>query len=352
MASFVPGNDVFSVPVVQWGKMMEEQSGGRFKLYNYFADSLVKSQGLVDAVESGTTDMSMMVTSSWTERLPLQMCFNTMGVPFDSAPHTAKVIMHMYDWVQQNYPQYIDKFYGRTKIMWLNCPGPRSLILSNKPIKTLADMKGLKINATSAEDIQAFQLLGAVTVPLFTGDQYMGLQTGVIDALHNEYNQAWLWRTFEVAKYRIENTVKRGSCYPTVYNPDSYDKLPSDIKAIFDASLDPLNNSVLYCSQWMAWHDAHKIVLEQWYEDHNLPAATYHYVLPADESKLWNDTVKPVIQGWIDRTDKTGLPGTEYWAEVLRYADETRSQTATDLAAVLPGYLADVQAQEAAAAAK
>lgn len=83
-----------------------------------------------------------------------------------------------------------------------------------------------------------------------------------------------------------------------------------------------------------------------------MPAATYHYVLPADESKKWNDLVKVVIDGWIDRTNAAGLPGTEYWAEVLRFADESRAVTAADLAKVLPGYLAEVQAAEAAAAAK
>jgi TRAP-type C4-dicarboxylate transport system substrate-binding protein len=352
MASFVPAIDVYSVPVTNWGKMMEEKSGGRFKLFNYFADSLVKSQGLLDAVEAGTVDISMCSLSSWSERVPFAAPFSMMGAPVENPPHTAQVVLHMYDWLNTNYPNLIERFFGKTKVMWLNCPGPRSLILSNKPIKVMADLKGLKTTATSAEDIQGFGLLGSVTVPLFTGDHYMGLQTGVIDYLHNEYNQTWLWRTYEVTKYRIENTVKKGSEYPTLYNPDSYAKLPADIKQLFDSSLDPLNNSVLYCSQWQAWHDAHKIVVEQWYDDHNLPAATYHYVLPADESKLWNDTVKPVIQGWVDRTDKSGLPGTEFWTECVRYADETRAQAAADLAKVLPGYLAEVQAAEAAAAAK
>ena len=352
MASFVPAVDVFSIPVTEWGNMMEEKTGGRFKLFTYFADSLVKSQGLLDAVESGTTDISMMTVSAWSERLPFQAPFAMMPSPFDNPPHIAKGILHMYEWLGQKYPQYMEKFYGKTKIMWLNQPAPRSLLLSNKPVKTLADMKGLKVTATSAEDIKGFGLLGAVTVPLFTGDHYMGLQTGVIDALHNEYNQAWLWRTYEVTKYRIENTVKKGGGYPTTYNPDSYNKLPADIKAIFDASLNIWDNSILYNSQWQAWHDAHKIVLEKWYEDHNLPAATYHYVLPDDESKKWNDLVAPVIRDWVDRVNKAGLPGTEYWTETLRYADEVRAQTAADLAKVLPGYLAEVQAAEAAAAAK
>jgi TRAP-type C4-dicarboxylate transport system substrate-binding protein len=348
MASFVPAVDVFSVPVTNWGKAMEEQTGGRFKLFSYFADSLVKSQGLLDAVEAGTTDVSMCTLSAWSERVPFQAPFGMMGTPAENSPHTAQIVMHMYDWVQQNYPQYMDKFFGKTDVMWLNCPGPRNLIISNKPIKTMADMKGLKLTATSAEDIQGFKLLGASTVPLFTGDMYMGLQTGVIDAIHLEYNQAWLWRLFEVSKYRIENTVKKGSCYPTLYNPDSYAKLPSDIKAVFDASFDPLPSSVAYCTEWEAWKAAHKIVLENYWDKHGYPADTYHYVLPDDESKLWNDTVKPVIQGWIDRTNNVGLPGTEFWAEAVRYADETRAQSAADLANVLPGDVAQVQADEAA----
>lgn len=120
---FCPGVDVFSVPVTAWGKYMEEKTGGRFKFYTYFADSLVKSQGLLDAVESGTTDVSMMTVSAWSERLPFQAPFAMMGSPFDNPPHIAKGVLHMYDWLQTKYPQYMEKFYGKTKIMWLNCPG-------------------------------------------------------------------------------------------------------------------------------------------------------------------------------------------------------------------------------------
>ena len=335
-ATFVPATDCYMQWVTTWGQYMAEKTGGRFKLYTYFADSLVKSQGQLDAVESGTADMGAITVSAWSERLPFQAPFSLIGSPLVNGIHGSMVILGMYDWLKEKYPQYVDKFYGHTKIMWMNVPIPRNTIVSNKPIHTLADLKGIKLTATSAEDIKGYTLLGAVTVPLFTGDMYMGLQTGVVDGVHGDWTMFKLWRLYEPTKYRVENTVRKGSGFPTAANWDSYNRLPADIKAIFDASYDPLKRSIGHTLVHRAQEYYFREWIEKYQTDHGNPPA---YYLPDDESKQWNDMVKPVTQDWIDRTNKAGLPGTEYWAELESLATQYRAEADRLVAEFVPGYL-------------
>jgi TRAP-type C4-dicarboxylate transport system substrate-binding protein len=336
MASFVPATDCFSRFVTSWGDYMTEQTGGRFKLFTYWADSLVKGAGLVDAVESGTADMCMMTTSGHSERLPFAQAFALMGQPLETGAHGSEVIIRLMQWLQDNYPQYADRFYGHTKLMWLNVPIPRSTIVSNVPFHTLADLKGRKFTATVAEDIKGFSLLGASTVPLFTGDMYMGLQTNLIDGIHGDWTMFYLWRLYEPSKYRTTNTIRKGASYPTNCNIDAYNKLPADVKAIFDSSIDPLKRSVGQCLIHRAQDIYFQDYIEQWEADHGNPPV---YTLPNDESKKWNDLVKPVIQGWIDNTDKMGLPGTEFWAEFEKLSNQYQAEAAGLVADAVKEYL-------------
>jgi TRAP-type C4-dicarboxylate transport system substrate-binding protein len=335
-ASFIPGIDIFAYPVTDWAEELEEKTDGRLKVNFYWAASLVKAPGLADAIEFGTADLGHLYTAPHSERYPLSMGLQMYGIPYVNPAHMGEGFIFGYDWIAENYPESFDSYWGPSKLLWVNAPGPRSLIESNREIRTLDDVEGLKMSAERFEEQMAWDILGAQGIPTSSSEWYMSLNTGVIDAIHLEYNQSFLWKTHEVTKYRTENTIRRGTSFPTMYNEDAYNKLPEDLKTIFDASYDVVDMTVELNGRWQAWHDINKERIEAFHEERGDPPA---YILPDEESDLWNEMVLPVVEDWIQRTEAKGLPGRELWDAWQQHADETKEESVAHLAEVLPRYI-------------
>jgi tripartite ATP-independent transporter DctP family solute receptor len=87
--------------------------------------------------------------------------------------------------------------------------GARS-VYARKPIKTLADMKGLKIRVQQTDLwVAAMSALGANPSPMPIGEVYTGLKTSLIDAAENNIPSYEGFRHFEAAKFysRTEHSM-------------------------------------------------------------------------------------------------------------------------------------------------
>lgn len=77
---------------------------------------------------------------------------------------------------------------------------------TSKPIKSLEDLKKLKIRVQPAHiSTRMVELLGAVPTPMNYGEVYSALQTGVIDGAENDYVSYLTSSHYEVAKNLIED---------------------------------------------------------------------------------------------------------------------------------------------------
>src|SRR5262249_25677968 len=79
-----------------------------------------------------------------------------------------------------------DKFLGRdfkdTKVLMLWNSDSASLMSRAKPIRTLADLKGMRIRTPSAAQSAQLEALGAIPIDMPTNQIYNNLDRGVIDA--------------------------------------------------------------------------------------------------------------------------------------------------------------------------
>ena len=80
--------------------------------------------------------------------------------------------------------------------------GDRHVTTNDKPIKTPADIKGLKIRTPDATaHTEPFKILNANVTPMNISEVYMSLSTGTIDAQENSVNQIYTNKFYEVQKY-------------------------------------------------------------------------------------------------------------------------------------------------------
>jgi TRAP-type C4-dicarboxylate transport system substrate-binding protein len=108
------------------------------------------------------------------------------------------------------------------------------LILSNKPIEKLEDLKGLTIRAPdiSGEVVGA---LGGTAAPTPMMEVYDSVSKGVINGVWAPYETLKTFRFAEVTKY-VAVCWQIGSVYPfyLAMNKNSYDKLPRELQSLVD----------------------------------------------------------------------------------------------------------------------
>jgi len=110
--------------------------------------------------------------------------------------------------------------------------GPTQLI-TNKPVRTAADLKGMKIRATG-NFVTAFNTLGAATVSMSQPDVYQALSSGAIDASASYYYVVKAYKQYEIADYLSELNLGQSLGWGIVMNKRTYDSLSDDDKAMVD----------------------------------------------------------------------------------------------------------------------
>jgi tripartite ATP-independent transporter DctP family solute receptor len=115
--------------------------------------------------------------------------------------------------------------------------GARSLYTAKKPVKTLADAKGMKIRVQQSDLwVALLEAMGANATPMPYGEVYTALKTGLVDGAENNWPSYESSRHFEVAKFY---SVTEHSMAPEMllFSRRTWDTLtPEDQKAIRQAA--------------------------------------------------------------------------------------------------------------------
>lgn len=110
--------------------------------------------------------------------------------------------------------------------------GPRQVTNSVRPIRTMADLKGLKIRLQPNEThLATFRALGANPLAMDIREVYSALEQKVIDGHENPYNLVLASRFFEVQKY-VSNTAHFFDFIAVAANKRKIDALPAEHRQI------------------------------------------------------------------------------------------------------------------------
>src|SRR5207302_964247 len=110
--------------------------------------------------------------------------------------------------------------------------GFRQITNSVKPIKSAADLAGLKLRVPGAPSlVSLFKALGTHPVSMQFGEVYTSLQTKVVDGQENPLSVIDAGKFYEVQKYcAITNHVWDG--YWICANKASWERLPNDFRTV------------------------------------------------------------------------------------------------------------------------
>ncbi len=177
-------------------KMIEERSGGAIRVDLYPAAQLGDARTIVEGVQMGTIEMGDVENGPMGRFVPEAMIWDL--------PFIFRDINHAHTVLDGEIGQFVQKKYEEIGIMHFayNDGGFRYFTNNLRPIKTMADMKGMKIRVMESKVmIDTVNSFGASAIPMAFGELYTALQQGVVDGQENPMNLIYSQRFYEVQKY-------------------------------------------------------------------------------------------------------------------------------------------------------
>jgi len=108
---------------------------------------------------------------------------------------------------------------------------------ANKPLKTPADFRGLKMRIQSSKVLEAqMRALGAIPQTMAFSEVYQALQTGVVDGTENPHSNLYTQKMHEVQKHMtLSDHGYLG--YAVITNKKFWDGLPADVRGQLEQAM-------------------------------------------------------------------------------------------------------------------
>ncbi len=167
------------VAVKHMSELLEKASGGKHRIKVFNKAALGSEKETIDQVKIGALDLARVNVAPMNGVCPMTMV-PTMPFLFRSVEHMRHAL---YGPVGEEILKSCESA-GFVGLAFYDS-GARS-IYAKKPVKTVADAKGLKIRVQQSDLwVSLVSAMGANATPMPYGEVYTGLKTGLIDAAEN-----------------------------------------------------------------------------------------------------------------------------------------------------------------------
>jgi len=303
---FVPTSHAMHAEVIDpLVKEVEKATEGRVKITIFPGATLAKPADLYDSTVTAIADFVYTLPAYSPGKFPL-----TEGpeLPFlfSSAKHVTETLYGLWE----KFPEF-RKEYGEVKMCWLWAGDPGQLF-TKKPVRTMADLKGMKIRVHGPATKDLASAFGASPITSPVGEQYEMLKRGVIDGVFTPWSASLHFRLYEVTSHA---TVMNAyvPIMISVMNKETFEKLSPKDKKILDDMLGKkvaIKGATIYDDLALKSIDTHK------------KAGIQVYELPSAEMEKWRLAADPLYKAWATKMEGKGLPGKKFFDEMVKISKE------------------------------
>jgi TRAP-type transport system periplasmic protein len=225
-----PGNPRHEASV-KFADTVKAKTNGRIEIQVAHSSQLGDDAAMVTALRSGTLDLSANSQGAVSAVVPE---YGALGLPFLFGDISKA-------WQMLDGPigkELAEKSAAKGMVVlgyWDN--GIRHISNSKRPIKSPADVKGLKLRTPpDAVTVDIVQALGGDAQQIKFSELYVALQQGVVDGQENPLTNIASAKLYEVQKY-ISLTGHKYESTPFLMGKRAWDKLSAaDQKVFMDAA--------------------------------------------------------------------------------------------------------------------
>jgi TRAP-type C4-dicarboxylate transport system substrate-binding protein len=277
-----------------WIDRVHNLSGGKLRVVSFPPNTIVQFKETFDGAKSGLVDIGSSLCGQNPGKFPLS---DSLEMPFLFPSATAGSVIQ---WeLFQRYPEWQEEFKG-TKVLWLWMSAPLHIFTTKKPVRTLEDMKGMKMIGYTPMMLETIRALGASAVQIAPPEAYLALERGMADGVVMAYPGAASLKIFEVAKYAAEANLHLAPFY-AVMNEKKYNELPSDLKKVIDETTGV--NMSRACGEALDRGDSEDAQLIK-------EKGVNIYIVPRKEKERWIEAVMPLREEVLKKTEAKGYKNT------------------------------------------
>ena len=229
--AWTPGTDMLQGAAQRLAQVVEEMSGGRFRIEVFPGGQIMPPFGCFDAASQGTIEAFMASAYYWTAKEPAVEWFTT--IPFGMNPEG------MLAWYYQGDGLKLwEETYAAYNLVPRPGPAfaPQMAGWFRKKINTIGDYKGLKMRIGTGLGGKVIVRAGGTSVLTPASEIYAALERGVIDACEwvgpHEDMKLGLHKTARY--YYYPGWHEPGDVTEFGFNRKAYEALPVDLRRTLD----------------------------------------------------------------------------------------------------------------------
>ena len=281
---------------------LTKATGGELTLAIYPAGALGKGpvQQYKRAVE-GVADITFGLHSYTAELFPRSQLLTLPGA-YASAEEGTKKLWEILD-------PYLKDEYRDIKLLGLWAMSPTVLITRERPVATLADLKGMKVRTGSPGEAEAIHAWGGVSVTMPITEAYNALNTGIVDAVLIQPSALYKpWNLFEPGKYVTDLLPSPSTIVFLAMNRGSWEALSKSQQAV----LDKLTGREFSLKAAAIWSAMDVEALTRAESDPEIKRVA----LTAEQQKVFSKAVEPAIDAELVRLEKEGINAREIFRAI------------------------------------
>ena len=272
-----------------WANKVRERTQGRINIKLYPGVSLIQGDQTREfsALRQGVIDMAVGSTINWS---PQVKALNLFSLPF-LFPDYASVDAVTQGEVGKSLFQTLDKA-GVVPLAWGE-NGYREISNSKRPIKSPADLKGLKIRVVGSPlFLDTFTALGANPTQMSWADAQPAMASGAVDGQENPVSVYMAAKLYTVAQKYVTMWGYMNDPLIFVVNKDIWNSwTPADREIVRQAAIDAGKEQIAIARKGMV--EADKPLLKE-IAGHGVTVTQ----LTPEERQAFVQATRPVFDKW------------------------------------------------------
>jgi TRAP-type C4-dicarboxylate transport system substrate-binding protein len=299
-ANFPPAPTFPCVQMERWKEEVEKRTGGQVAIDTYPGGTLLGAKNMMDGVIAGTADIGCLCMAYQPGRFVIT---NACTLPLDQ-PNAKAASLALWDL----YNKYRPEAFAKVKVLTMFTTAPAN-IMCKKPIRNLADIKGVDLRAPGNAG-KAIKAWGGNPVGMPMPQTPEALQKGVVKGLFSSLEVLKDFKFAETCRY-VTETNKGVIPFAVVMNMDKWNTLPADVKKVME---DLGEEQSEWTGSYMDNHVEEAIAWSK--ETHKVEFIT----LSKEEKAQWDALAAPITDAWIKEAKAKGLPSEAIVADLKAFA--------------------------------
>ncbi len=292
----------FGLADQEWMKWVEAKSGGRIAFKPYWSGALISSDMSMEEVRHGVADIGLItpIYAKGGAHLLRGQAAYYGGV------RTITDQVAVYDCLAKRFPTFENELHGLhvLAVQGGNFPG---VLTKDRPIRSLADFKGLRLRAQS-DAVDILKQLGADPVNMPMGEVYSALAKGVIDGVVAPADTIRSLHFAEVAKHFTTIRFSRGAYPARAMSDKTWRQLPPDLQAVLIEGR----------KVWEAALNRQLLKAEQAGIDYGKKEGITFATIPAQEQQAFDALYNKDARIQAERLGKIGIDAVPIYEEAQR----------------------------------